>query len=182
MRSRLGQCYITGASLKFELVITFVSRQDGTVLMNKEISMSCIRYILAIMLIAPGICWCQDMSPGLWQISVQAQSAAFQGMAPLQVSQCLTAEDAKDPSKLMGTITSPEASSCTYLNKSYSGNTFHFNMECAGTFAIKATGDVSFTSITFSGTISTFAAVNGQQIEMSNSVSALRTGDCDSAR
>lgn len=145
--------------------------------------MSRVRYILAIILTAPGICWSQDLSPGLWQISVQAKSAAIQtDTAPLQVSQCLTAEDAKDPSKLMGSITSPDASGCTYSNKSYSGNTFHFTMECTGTFAIKATGDVSFTSSTLSGTISTSATVSGQQLEMSNSVSAQRIGGCNSAR
>jgi hypothetical protein len=142
-----------------------------------------VRYILAIILIAPGICWSQDLSPGLWQISVQTKPAAIQtDMAPLQISQCLTAEDAKDPSKLMGTITSPNASGCTYSNKSYSGNTLHFTMKCTGTFAIKATGDVSFTSTTLSGTINTFATVSGQQLEMSNSVSAQHIGDCNSAR
>jgi hypothetical protein len=151
--------------------------------MIKGAVVSRVRYILAIILTAPGICWSQDLSPGLWQISVQAKSAAIQtDTAPLQVSQCLTAEDAKDPSKLMGSITSPDASGCTYSNKSYSGNTFHFTMECTGTFAIKATGDVSFTSSTLSGTISTSATVSGQQLEMSNSVSAQRIGGCNSAR
>jgi hypothetical protein len=151
--------------------------------MNKGAAMSRVWYILAIILIAPGICWSQDLSPGLWQISVHAKSAAIQtDITPLQVSQCLTAEDAKDPSKLMGTITSPDASGCIYSNKSYSGNTFHFTMECTGTFVIKATGNVSFTSSTLSGTISTSATVSGQQLEMSNSVSAHRIGDCNSAR
>jgi hypothetical protein len=150
---------------------------------HKGAAMSRARHILAIILTAPGICWSQDLSPGLWQISVQTKPAATQtDMTPLQVNQCLTAEDAKDPSKLMGTITSPNASSCTYSNKSYSGNTFHFTMECTGTFAIKATGDISFTSATLSGTINTFASVSGQQLEISNSVSAQRIGDCNSTR
>ncbi len=50
--------------------------------------MSHVRYILAIILTAPCICRSQDLSPGLWQISVQAKSAAIQtDTAPLQVSQ-----------------------------------------------------------------------------------------------
>ena len=141
------------------------------------------RYILAIILTLPGISWPQDLSPGLWQISVQAKSAAIPtDMAPLQVNQCLTKEDAKDPSKLMGATTSPDVSGCTYSNKSYSGNTFHFTMECTGAFAIKATGDVSFTSSNLSGTINTSTTVSGQLLEMMNSVSAQRVGDCNSAR
>lgn len=145
--------------------------------------MSRVRYILAIMLTVPGICLSQDLSPGLWQISLQAQSAAIpMAMAPLQVSQCLTGEDATDPSKLLDTIASPGASGCTYSDKSYSGNKFHFAMECTGTLAIRATGDVSFTSTTLSGTIDTSAAVTGQPVEMKNSVSAQRVGDCYPAR
>jgi Protein of unknown function (DUF3617) len=145
--------------------------------------MSRVRYILAIILTVPGICWAQKLSPGLWQISVQAQSLAIPtAIAPLQVSQCLTAEDAKDPSKLLSTVTSPEASACTYLNKSYSGNKFHFAMECAGTLAMRATGDVSFTLTTLSGTIDTSATVTGLPVEMRNSVSAQRVGECDPAR
>lgn len=145
--------------------------------------MSRVRFILWIILAIPGFCWSQILSPGLWQISVQPQSAAIPTtMAPLQVSRCLTPEDAKDPSKLLGTITSPDVSGCTYSDKSYSGNTFHFTMECMGTFAIKATGDVSFTSSTLSGTIDTSATVSGQPLEMKNSVSAQRIGDCNSAQ
>ncbi len=145
--------------------------------------MSRLRYILTTILTLPGVCWCQNLSPGLWQISVQAQAAAIPtAMAPLQVSQCLTAEDAKDPAKLLGAITSPGASGCTYSNKSYSGNKFHFAMECMGTFAIRATGDVSFTSTSLSGTIDTSANLSGQPVEMRNLVSAQRIGDCSPAR
>lgn len=155
----------------------------ASVTLLKELAMSRVRYILAIILTVPGICWSQYLSPGLWQISVQTQAAAIpMTMAPLQVSQCLTAEDAKDPSKLLGNITSPGASGCTYSDKSYSGNMFHFTMKCMGTLAIKATGDVSFTSSTLSGTIDTSATVNGQSLEMKSSVSAQRLGECNSAR
>lgn len=142
--------------------------------------MSRVRYILAIVFTVPGICWAQDLTPGLWQISVKTQSAAVSAdMAPLQVSQCLTLEDAKDPSKLLGTIASPDASGCKYLDKSYSGNTFHFTMECTGAIAIKASGEVSFTSSTMSGLINTSATVSGQPLEMKNFVSAQRTGACN---
>ena len=99
-------------------------------------------------------------------------------MQPVTVNQCLTAADAKDPSKLLGSIASPGASGCSYTNRSYSGNTFSFAMTCSGTLGINATGSVSFTGTTMSGTINTSANINGEPVEMRNVVMAKRLGDC----
>ena len=99
-------------------------------------------------------------------------------MLPVTVNQCLTAADAKDPSKLLGSIASPGASGCSYTNRNYSGNTFSFAMACSGTFAIKAAGEVSFTPTTMSGTINTAANINGQVVDMKNEIKAERMGDC----
>jgi len=135
-------------------------------------------YILVVLLSIPGICSAQTISPGTWQISLQSQSEAV-SLPPMQVSQCLTDADARDPAKLLGGISNPGASGCTYSDKSYSGNTFSFAMECAGIFGIKANGSVSFTSTTMSGTINTTANINGQPVAMKNVIAAQRTGDCD---
>jgi hypothetical protein len=135
------------------------------------------RYTLAVILAIPAICSAQTISAGLWQLSLQVQSAAA-AMPPLQANQCLTDADAMDPSKLLSSMASPGASGCTYSDRRYSANTFRFTMACAGTFAIKATGDVSFTATTMSGTISTSANINGQPVNMQNSVTAQRIGDC----
>lgn len=136
--------------------------------------MTKLRQSLALLLTIPGICSAQaTISPGLWQISLQSKE-----MASVQVDQCLTAADANDPSKLLGSIANPGASGCSYTDKRYSGNTFSFAMTCSGALAIKATGTVSFTAITMSGTISTNASINGQAVDMKNTVKAQRIGDC----
>jgi hypothetical protein len=44
--------------------------------------------------------------------------------------------------------------------------------------AIKATGNVSFTPTTMSGTINTTANITGEPVEMRNVVMANRVGDC----
>lgn len=137
------------------------------------------QYLLAVILAVPGIGWSQNLSPGLWQISVQSQTAGIpMAMAPMQLSQCLTAADAKDPTKLLGAISSPGASGCTYSDKRYSADKFHFAMECSGEFALKSTGDVSFTVTTVSGTIDTTATLGGQATEVKSSVAAQRIGEC----
>lgn len=99
-------------------------------------------------------------------------------MPPVTANQCLTEADAKDPSRVLGGVTNPGASSCTYTSRNYSGNTFSFAMTCGGTLGITATGNVSFTATTMSGTINTNASINGQSVEMKNVILAKRMGDC----
>src|ERR1035438_2696572 len=80
-----------------------------------------------------------DMSPGLWEITLESRVAAQPGFAPepFRLTQCLTAADTRDPSKVLGGIANPGASGCTYSNKAYTGNTFRFSMQCTGSFAIQ---------------------------------------------
>jgi hypothetical protein len=134
--------------------------------------------LVGILLAIPVICSAQTtISPGLWQISVQLNTDAVARL-PVTLNQCLTAADATDPSKLLGSIANPGASGCTYTNRSYFGNTFSFSMTCGGTLGITATGNVTFTGTTMSGTINTNANINGQPVEMKNVIVATRVVDC----
>ncbi len=121
-----------------------------------------------------------DMSPGLWEITLESRVAAQPGFAPepFRLTQCLTAADTRDPSKLLGGIANPGASGCTYTDKAYSGNTFRFSMQCTGSLAIQSQGEVSFTSDSMNGTITAIANVGGEKTELSNKVSARRLGGC----
>jgi hypothetical protein len=121
-----------------------------------------------------------DMSPGLWEIEMETRVAAQPGFAPepVRITQCLTAADTRDPSKVLGGMTNPGASGCTYTNKAYAGNTFRFTMQCAGSFAILSQGEVSFTSDSMNGTITAIANVGGEKTEFANKVSARRLGGC----
>src|SRR3972149_9071693 len=86
----------------------------------------------------PMATFAEDMTPGLWEIAMETRVAASPGFAPgpFKLSQCLTAADVRDPSKLLGGLANPGASSCTYTDKSYSGSTFRFTMTCSGAYAI----------------------------------------------
>lgn len=121
-----------------------------------------------------------DVAPGLWEISLETLVPAQPGFAPdpFRLTQCLSAADARDPSALLGGLANPGASGCTYTNKTYSGNTFRFSMQCAGGFAIQSQGEVSFTADTMSGTISAIANVAGEKARLSNRISARRLGGC----
>jgi len=121
-----------------------------------------------------------DISPGSWQIMMETRVPAEPGFAPpaFQLTQCLTAEDARDPSRVLGGVSNPGASGCNYTDKSYSGNTFSFAMTCGGGYGIKASGRIAFTANSMDGTIQSTANVAGKPVETQNKISARRLGSC----
>jgi hypothetical protein len=125
-------------------------------------------------------CFAADMSPGLWEITVETRVAAMPDFAPAPVTlrQCLTAADTMDPSKVLGGVANPGATGCTYTDKTYTGNTFRFSMQCAGSYALQSQGEVSFSADAMSGNISAIANLGGEKTELSNKVSARRLGGC----
>lgn len=126
--------------------------------------------------------YAEDLSPGLWEISVESRIPGmdFLRPPPNQTTQCLTAEDARDPSKLIGSISTPGAKDCTYTDKNYSksAGTFKFAMSCAGSYELHTQGDVNFTATTLDGSITATGNLNGQPAEVQNRVSARRVGNC----
>jgi hypothetical protein len=121
-----------------------------------------------------------DMSPGLWEITLETRFAAQPGYTPepVRLQQCLSAADARDPSALLGGMANPGASGCTYTDKAYTGNSFRFSMHCAGSLALQTQGEVSFTADAMTGSITAIANVAGEKTEISNKVSARRLGGC----
>ena len=148
---------------------------------NKRQSVTIMLKIMAGFLAAfGGAAIAADLAPGLWEITLETRVAAQPGFAPdpFRLTQCLTAADARDPSALLGGLANPGASGCTYSNKTYSGNTFRFTMQCAGSFAIQSQGEVSFSADTMQGTISALANVGTEKTSLSNKISGRRLGGC----
>jgi hypothetical protein len=136
-------------------------------------------FFLATLLALPATAQPQMPSPGLWQIDAQTQAVGVPlALSPMAIEHCLTADDAKDPSRLLGRLSSPGATGCAYTDSAYTGSNFHFAMACGGIFAIKATGDVTFTAATLTGAIDSTATINGQVVAMRSNLSARRLGDC----
>src|SRR5689334_8951083 len=135
--------------------------------------------LLALILMSSAA-FADDISPGSWQITMETRVPAEPGFAPpaLQLTQCLTADDARDPSRVLGGVSNPGASGCNYTDKSYSGNTFTFAMQCGGGYGIKASGRIAFTANSMDGTIQSLANVAGKPVETHNKISARRLGSC----
>ncbi len=121
-----------------------------------------------------------DLSPGLWEITLETRVDASPEFAPqpVRLTQCLKETDTRDPGRLLGGLSNPGASDCAYSDERYTGDRFQFAMQCGGSLGLRTQGDVSFTSTTMSGFITSTAMVNGQAIQFRNRVSARRLGDC----
>lgn len=121
-------------------------------------------------------------APGLWQIDAQTQALGLPlAFSPMAIAHCLTPDEARDPSRLLGRLSSPGASDCAYTDSAYVGSRFHFAMACAGVLGIRATGDLAFTPTTLAGAIASTASINGQAVQMRSTVSAHRLGECPAA-
>jgi hypothetical protein len=121
-----------------------------------------------------------DLSPGLWEISLEMRVAASPDFlpAPFLLTQCMTEQDARDPAKFIGGMSNPGASGCTYSSRAYTGSSFAFTMNCAGAYAIQSRGEVSFGADSLNGTITATANLGGKDVETTNRISARRLGGC----
>lgn len=121
-----------------------------------------------------------DLMPGLWEITMVTRVAGAEGYAPAPVSlsQCVTERDAQDPSRLIGGFSNPGATDCTYTEKSYSGSTFRFAMQCGGSLGLVSKGSVTFGPQQFNGNIDVSADLGGQSTAFRNQISGRRLGGC----
>jgi hypothetical protein len=90
----------------------------------------------------------------------------------------LVAADARDPSRVIGPLSTPGATGCRYTERSYAGNTFRFALDCAGSLGIQSRGSVTFGAESFDGTLAATANLGGQAVEFESRVSGRRLGDC----
>ncbi len=135
---------------------------------------------LAMLTIVSPLSFAADIRPGLWELVMETRVAASPDFspAPVTMNQCLTAQDAQDPSRILGSTVNPGASDCIYTEKSFAGSTFHFKMQCAGSFGIQARGEITYSATSMEGGIVSTANMMGQSTEMQSRITARRLGDC----
>jgi hypothetical protein len=122
----------------------------------------------------------EDLAPGLWELSLEARVESEPGFQPepMTVNQCVTKQDASDPSRLLGSVATGGATGCSYLEKSYLGQTFRFAMACSGALELKTTGEVTFSARLLRGLITTSSSVEGKKVEFKSTLIGRRLGDC----
>lgn len=137
-----------------------------------------IMLALAVSMSAPA--FAEDIQPGLWELTLEARVAASPEFAPApySVNECLTAQDAQDPSRVLAGVANSGASDCTYTDKNFSGNTFRFKMQCAGSLGMKTQGEIIYSATSMEGSILSTANLMGQTTEIQSKFKARRLGEC----
>ena len=135
--------------------------------------------VAALLVALPAVA--QDVSPGLWEITMETRVPGDSGFtpSPYKMTQCLTAQDAKDPGMLFTRMGNPGASDCRFQDRNYhGGNNFTFAMTCKGSYQLRSSGQVNFTKDTMDGTVTATASVGDRDMQTENKLTARRVGGC----
>jgi hypothetical protein len=116
--------------------------------------------------------------PGRWETTMQMSMAGSPiEMPEMKSSRCVTAEDAKDPTRALPS--GPEGrgnqkSDCKVSDYKVSGNTATWKMVCTSPQAMTSTGEMTFSDDAYTGTMKADMA----QGAMTMKIAGKRVGDC----
>jgi hypothetical protein len=125
----------------------------------------------------------EDIRPGLWRITLSSRVDAAPGWhpEPFELTQCLDAEDAKNPDKLLAGVGTTGASGCDFSNRKYTGGHLSFDVSCPGTLGLRGHGEMDFSATRLDGTLEARFAdtvMAESQIAMQNQLHAEYLGEC----
>ena len=119
-----------------------------------------------------------EVQPGNWEVSATTQvPGSDKPMAMKPVTRCVTADDAKDPTRLLG----QSARQCEFSNRRDTGSTLSFDVACKGQVPMKGSGAVRYGNDSFEGNLDLTAegvVIGGQALVMKSRISGRRLGPC----
>ena len=114
------------------------------------------------------------IQPGLWEITARMEMPGMPAGAGQHTSQiCYRPGDVQDAAK-----TVPTDKNCEVKDYKLSGNTASWRMECRGETQMTGTGTFTYAGSSYSGTTKFTMKQGGRTMNMSQSYSAKRIGDC----
>lgn len=119
-----------------------------------------------------------DIEPGSWEMTVATTFEGMPGggaMAPITQTRCLTGEDARDPSRLIGA-----GAGCTFTNKRDTGAEITFDVVCTGQVPVQGKGAVRYSARSVEGTLELTTVTGAQKLATRSQLSAKRLGECKS--
>jgi hypothetical protein len=134
-----------------------------------------IRMLVLALLFAPVSAVGADPEPGNWELTVITQmDGVAQPIGPIARTQCLTAADGQNPSRVLN----PGSGSCEFSNRRESGGSFSFDVSCSGAFPMTGTGTVNYGTQSMSGELNLAAIVSGKKVATNARISGRRLGPC----
>lgn len=114
------------------------------------------------------------MQPGLWEITTRMDMPGMPaGMGQHTVQVCYRPNDVEDASK-----TVPKDKNCDIKDYKLSGNTASWRIECRGETQMTGSGTFTYSGDSYSGTSKFVMKTGGETMNMAQSYSARRVGDC----
>lgn len=116
-----------------------------------------------------------NMQPGLWEITTKMEMPGMpMQMPPQTVKHCYKAEQLKDSKDAL-----PTDKNCKLDEMKQSGNTVQWKMSCkTENGPMNGAGEITYAGQNYAGTMRMSGNMNGQKIDMKQSYSAKRLGDC----
>ena len=111
---------------------------------------------------------------GLWEVTARMEMPGMPAGAGQHTTQiCYRPSDVADASK-----TVPKNKNCEVKDYKLSGNTASWRMECHGETEMTGTGTFTYAGNSYSGTTKFVMKQGGRTMNMAQSYSARRIGDC----
>lgn len=115
-----------------------------------------------------------DIQEGSWEMTVSVSVDGMPGgLQPVTQTRCLTREDARDPTRLIGA-----GAGCEFSNKQDSGSQITFDVACTGQVPMRGSGSVRYSANDVEGTLEIAADTGGQRIMTRSQLVGRRLGEC----
>ena len=115
------------------------------------------------------------VEPGNWEFSLE--SPLQNNNAPEVRQRCISAEEAKDPQKVLAEVRSKN--DCQVSNVQDSGSEYHFDIACQAKVPVTGSGAVRYTPTTLDGQIDLIGETRGIRLKTRSFVSGRRLGPCN---
>lgn len=132
---------------------------------------------LALTLLASGLVALAQvpMREGRWEISMQMQMPDMPvAMPPVKMTQCVTADDLKDPRQVVPRGSPEDASKCEVSNYKVVGNKVTWKVVCKGPESITGDGEMTSSGDAYEGRMK--MSVGDEVFTMK--INGKRVGDC----
>jgi hypothetical protein len=115
-----------------------------------------------------------DIEAGNWEMTIATTVEGMPGgLAPVTQARCITQEDARDPTRLLGT-----GGGCEFSNRRDTGSEITFNVACTGQVPMSGSGAVRYSAQSVDGTLDLTANMGDQRLVTRSRLSGKRLGPC----
>ena len=129
-----------------------------------------MRSLLVLLYAFVSAAWA-DIDPGNWELTATTELQGIKELTSFTQTRCLTAEDARDPSRLFG---SAPGASCQFVNRNDTGSVFTFEIVCDAGQPIRGAGTVRYGRDSVNGELE----LKAQGFAARSRISGRRSGGC----